>query len=170
MVFSTALPPAGCPSASALPPLLRLPANGEPPQEAGRNENWLVQRLLARDERALRLLHDRYAANLLAVVLRCTTGTCSKRVYLRSGSALAATPRSAAASLPEWCACAATRPSMPCPVPATASIAAFSPPETGGAQLAPAASTFTPEHIVLPLSTVKTRARAALASLTRFCA
>jgi len=34
------------------------------------DEEILVARLLARDEQALRVLHDRYAPNLLAVIMR----------------------------------------------------------------------------------------------------
>ncbi len=40
------------------------------PHEATPDEALLIQRLLARDEQALRLLHARYSKNLLAVVLR----------------------------------------------------------------------------------------------------
>ncbi|MET4076568.1 sigma-70 family RNA polymerase sigma factor [Hymenobacter sp. UYCo722] len=40
------------------------------PREAAPDEALLIQRLLARDEQALRLLYARYANNLLAVVLR----------------------------------------------------------------------------------------------------
>ena len=41
-----------------------------PKVPAAADEAALVQRLLARDERALRLLYERYAGSLLAVVLR----------------------------------------------------------------------------------------------------
>ena len=40
------------------------------PRKAAPDETLLIERLLARDEQALRLLHARYAKNLLAVVLR----------------------------------------------------------------------------------------------------
>ncbi|WP_345059454.1 RNA polymerase sigma factor [Hymenobacter glaciei] len=40
------------------------------PREATPDEALLIERLLARDEQALRLLHARYAKSLLAVVLR----------------------------------------------------------------------------------------------------
>ena len=40
------------------------------PREAAPDEALLIERLLARDEQALRLLHAQYAKSLLAVVLR----------------------------------------------------------------------------------------------------
>ena len=40
------------------------------PREAAPDEALLIERLLARDEQALRLLHARYAKSLLAVVVR----------------------------------------------------------------------------------------------------
>jgi hypothetical protein len=40
------------------------------PREAAPDEALLIERLLARDAQALRLLHARYAKSLLAVVLR----------------------------------------------------------------------------------------------------
>lgn len=44
--------------------------NSPPVLLTATDEEALVQRLLARDEKALRLLHDRYAKNLLAVIMR----------------------------------------------------------------------------------------------------
>ncbi|GAC1379865.1 MAG: ECF RNA polymerase sigma factor SigK [Hymenobacter sp.] len=44
--------------------------NSTPALPAATDEEALVQRLLARDEKALQILHDRYARNLLAVVRR----------------------------------------------------------------------------------------------------
>ena len=40
------------------------------PREATADEALLIQRLLARDEQTLRLLHARYAKSLLRLVLR----------------------------------------------------------------------------------------------------
>ena len=44
--------------------------NSTPALLLATDEEMLVERLLARDEKALRLLHDRYARNLLAVIVR----------------------------------------------------------------------------------------------------
>jgi RNA polymerase sigma-70 factor (ECF subfamily) len=44
--------------------------NSTPALPQATDEEALVQRLVARDEQALRILHDRYSRNLLTVILR----------------------------------------------------------------------------------------------------
>ncbi len=49
------------------------------------DEETLVQRLLARDEQALKLLHDQYAKNLLTVVLRLVRDESLAQDVLQEG-------------------------------------------------------------------------------------
>ena len=49
------------------------------------DEEMLVQRLLARDEQALRVLHDRYAKNLLAIILRLVRDEALAQDVLQEG-------------------------------------------------------------------------------------
>ena len=49
------------------------------------DEDTLVQRLLSRDERALRLLHDRYAKNLLLVIVRLVRDEALAQDVLQEG-------------------------------------------------------------------------------------
>lgn len=52
---------------------------------AATDEEVLVQRLVARDEHALRLLHARYAKNLLAVILRVVRDEALAQDLLQEG-------------------------------------------------------------------------------------
>ena len=49
------------------------------------DEDLLVQRLLNRDEQALRLLHDRYAKNLLTVIMRLVRDEVLAQDVLQEG-------------------------------------------------------------------------------------
>ena len=49
------------------------------------DEEILVERLLARDEQALRILHDRYAPNLLAVIMRLVRDKSLAQDVLQEG-------------------------------------------------------------------------------------
>jgi len=49
------------------------------------DEEILVARLLARDEQALRILHDRYAPNLLAVIVRLVRDKSLAQDVLQEG-------------------------------------------------------------------------------------
>lgn len=49
------------------------------------DEETLVQRLVARDEQALRILHDRYARNLLTVILRLVHDEALAQDVLQEG-------------------------------------------------------------------------------------
>ena len=49
------------------------------------DEEILVARLLARDEQALRVLHDRYAPNLLAVIMRLVRDKSLAQDVLQEG-------------------------------------------------------------------------------------
>ena len=49
------------------------------------DEECLVARLLARDEQALRILHDRYARNLLAVIMRLVHDEALAQDILQEG-------------------------------------------------------------------------------------
>jgi len=59
--------------------------NATPALPATTDEEALVQRLLARDEQALRLLHDQYAKNLLAVILRLVRDESLAQDILQEG-------------------------------------------------------------------------------------
>ncbi|WP_310394505.1 sigma-70 family RNA polymerase sigma factor [Hymenobacter sp.] len=52
---------------------------------AATDEGALVQRLIARDEQALRVLHDRYAGNLLTVILRVVRNEALAQDVLQEG-------------------------------------------------------------------------------------
>lgn len=49
------------------------------------DEEFLVQRLIARDEHALRVLHDRYSRNLLAVIMRLVCDKSLAQDVLQEG-------------------------------------------------------------------------------------
>ena len=49
------------------------------------DEEFLVQRLIARDEHALRVLHDRYSRNLLAVIMRLVRDESLAQDVLQEG-------------------------------------------------------------------------------------
>ena len=49
------------------------------------DEEVLVERLLARDEQALRILHDRYARNLLTVIMRLVRDEALAQDILQEG-------------------------------------------------------------------------------------
>ena len=128
------------------------------------DEEILVERLLARDEKALRLLHDRYARNLLAVIVRLVRdeGLAQDvlqegllKVWLSIGNYDAGRGR-----LFTWMA----------RVCCNQAIDALRSPrhrfysgsrslEEGGAQRAIAAPTFNPEHIGLRELTLKLKPR-----------
>ena len=59
--------------------------NSTPALPLATDEEVLVQRLLARDEQALRLLHDRYARNLLTVIRRLVRDESLAQDVLQEG-------------------------------------------------------------------------------------
>lgn len=177
-----------------------------PASPTATDEEALVQRLLDRDEKALQILHDQYAKNLLAVITRLVRDKELAQDVLQEGL------------LKVWLSIASYAPergrlfTWMVRVCCNQAIDALRSPrhkfhkgtqslELGSVQLAPAAITFNPEHIGLreltlqlkpkqrevidllyfggctqaetakqlgiPLATVKTRARAALAVLGR---
>lgn len=207
MLFSTTLQPAAYASPSGPLPEA-LPAVGALPPDTESDETRLVQRLLARDERALRLLHDRYAANLLAVVLRVVRDRDLAQDVLQEGLLkvwLSISSYDAARGrLFTWMVRVCCNQAIDAlRNPRHRFNSSTQPLEDGEVRLASAASTFNPEHIGLrelllhlkprqrevldllyfggctqaeaaeqlniPLATVKTRARAAMSTLTRLC-
>ena len=59
--------------------------NAAPALLLATDEEILVGRLLARDEQALRILHDRYARNLLAVIMRLVRDESLAQDVLQEG-------------------------------------------------------------------------------------
>ena len=59
--------------------------NSAPTLFKATDEEVLVQRLLARDERALRLLHDRYAKSILVVIVRLVRDEALAQDVLQEG-------------------------------------------------------------------------------------
>ncbi|MBO2012249.1 RNA polymerase sigma factor [Hymenobacter negativus] len=59
--------------------------NSTPTLPPATDEESLVQRLVARDEQALRILHDRYSRNLLAVILRLVHDEALAQDVLQEG-------------------------------------------------------------------------------------
>ena len=59
--------------------------NSAPTPPYAADEEALVQRLVARDEQALRVLHDRYAKNLLTVILRLVRDEALAQDVLQEG-------------------------------------------------------------------------------------
>ncbi|GAB3853435.1 sigma-70 family RNA polymerase sigma factor [Hymenobacter terrigena] len=180
--------------------------NNTPTLLPATDEEILVQRLLARDEQALRVLHDRYSRNLLTVIIRLVRDESLAQDVLQEGLL------KVWLSIDRYDATRGRLFTWMVRVCCNQAIDAMRSPrhrfnssnkslEVGGAQLAQAPATFNPEHIGLreltlklkpkqrevidllyfggctqseaaeqlgiPLATVKTRARAALAVLAQ---
>ena len=118
------------------------------------NEDFLVQRLIARDEHALRLLHDQYSKNLLTVITRLVRDETLAEDVLQEGL------------LKVWLSITSYDPgrgrlfTWMVRVCCNQAIDALRSPhhrfyrgtaslEVAGAQQAPAPATFNPEHIGL---------------------
>ena len=128
------------------------------------DEEILVERLLARDEQALRVLHDRYARNLLAVIVRLVRDENLAqdvlqegllKVWLSIGSYDASRGRLFTWMVRVCCnqaidALRSPRHRFHC---SNRSL------EVGGAQQAIAAATFNPEHIGLRELTLQLKPR-----------
>ena len=131
---------------------------------AATDEEALVQRLLARDEQALRLLHDKYAKNLLTVITRLVHDEVLAQDVLQEGL------------LKVWLSIGSYAPergrlfTWMVRVCCNQAIDALRSPshrfyssnkslETGGAQRALAPATFNPEHIGLRELTLKLKPR-----------
>jgi RNA polymerase sigma-70 factor (ECF subfamily) len=138
--------------------------NPTPTLPPATDEYALVQRLLARDEQALRVLHDRYARNLLHVIIRLVHNEELAQDVLQEGL------------LKVWLSIDRYDPergrlfTWMVRVCCNQAIDALRSPrhrfhsgtkslEVGGAQRASAASTFNPEHIGLRELTLKLKPR-----------
>ena len=138
--------------------------NPTPTLPPATDEYALVQRLLARDEQALRVLHDRYARNLLNVIIRLVHNEELAQDVLQEGL------------LKVWLSIDRYDPergrlfTWMVRVCCNQAIDALRSPrhrfhsgtkslEVGGAQRAFAASTFNPEHIGLRELTLKLKPR-----------
>ncbi|WP_210513977.1 RNA polymerase sigma factor [Hymenobacter terricola] len=138
--------------------------NSTPALLKATDEEALVQRLVARDEQALRLLHDRYSQNLLTVVLRLVHDEALAQDVLQEGL------------LKVWLSIASYDPgrgrlfTWMVRVCCNQAIDALRSPrlrfhnstkslEVSGAQLASAPSSFNPEHIGLRELTLKLKPR-----------
>ena len=128
------------------------------------DEHALVQRLLARDEQALRVLHDRYARNLLNVIIRLVHNEELAQDVLQEGLL------KVWLSIDRYDADKGRLFTWMVRVCCNQAIDALRNPrhrfhsgtkslEVGGAQRAPAASTFNPEHIGLRELTLKLKPR-----------
>ena len=138
--------------------------NSTPALLLATDEELLVERLLARDEQALRILHDRYARNLLAVIVRLVRDEALAqdvlqegllKVWLSIGSYDAGRGRLFTWMVRVCCnqAIDALRSPRHRFHSSTRTL------DVGGAQQAIAASTFNPEHIGLRDLTLQLKAR-----------
>lgn len=138
--------------------------NSAPTLLTATDEEVLVQRLLARDEQALRLLHDRYAKNILAVIMRLVRDEALAQDVLQEGL------------LKVWLSIGSYAPergrlfTWMVRVCCNQAIDALRSPrhrfhtrnkslETGGVSQALAPSTFNPDHIGLRELTLKLKPR-----------
>jgi RNA polymerase sigma-70 factor (ECF subfamily) len=138
--------------------------NSTPALLTAADEEALVKRLLSRDEQALRLLHDRYAPNLRAIIFRLVRDESLAQDVLQEGL------------LKVWLSIASYDPgrgrlfTWMVRVCCNQAIDAMRSPrhrfhssnrslETGGAQQAHAAATFNPEHIGLRELTLQLKPR-----------
>lgn len=118
------------------------------------DEEALVQRLLSRDEQALRILHDRYAANLRTVILRLVRDESLAQDVLQEGLLKVwlsiASYDARRGRLFTWMVRVCCNQAIDAlRSPRHRFHSASKSLEAGGAQQAHAAATFNPEHIGL---------------------
>jgi RNA polymerase sigma-70 factor (ECF subfamily) len=138
--------------------------NPTPALPTATDEEALVQRLLSRDEQALRILHDRYAANLRTVILRLVRDEYLAQDVLQEGLLKVwlsiASYDAQRGRLFTWMVRVCCNQAIDAlRNPRHRFHSANKSLETGGAQQAHAASTFNPEHIGLRELTLRLKPR-----------
>ncbi|HEX8325902.1 MAG TPA: sigma-70 family RNA polymerase sigma factor [Hymenobacter sp.] len=138
--------------------------NSTPALPTATDEEALVQRLLSRDEQALRILHDRYASNLRTVIARLVRDESLAQDVLQEGLLKVwlsiASYDAQRGRLFTWMVRVCCNQAIDAlRNPRHRFHSANKSLETGGAQQAHAASTFNPEHIGLRELTLRLKPR-----------